>query len=243
MRRSLVLAAALALACIACVPAVARAQYIAAGDSQRVPGQRFEALAKPVVKNLSVGSDEALIQAVRIPDQTVPAGRLSLVVGPAMSSATYVNVPISIEVNGQFIRQVFVGYRVQKYVYTAVATHDLVPGAVIDESDVKMARVAFNGGRINGTDVLVGRKVVAAVRAGAPIPIEFTQVNQLVRAGMTVVLVVLDNGVSVVAEVVARTSGGLGDDVSVYNPKTNKTLSGTVIGPDRVELNLAGDAQ
>ena len=57
------------------------------------------------------------------------------------------------------------------------------------------------------------------------------------------VLIVHDDGVSVVADVVARTGGGLGDQVSIYNPQTNKTLSGTVIGPDRVELNLSGDTQ
>ncbi|MHB8144911.1 MAG: flagella basal body P-ring formation protein FlgA [Vulcanimicrobiaceae bacterium] len=43
----------------------------------------------------------------------------------------------------------------------------------------------------------------------------------------------------------ARTSGGLGDQVQIYNPSTNKSLSGTVTGPGRVELDLSGgnDAQ
>jgi flagella basal body P-ring formation protein FlgA len=42
------------------------------------------------------------------------------------------------------------------------------------------------------------------------------------------------------ADVVARTGGGLGDSVTVYNAETNKLLSGTVTGPDRVELVLPG---
>jgi len=31
--------------------------------------------------------------------------------------------------------------------------------------------------------------------------------------------------------------------ISVYNPQTNKTLSGTVIGPGRVELDIMGVVQ
>jgi flagella basal body P-ring formation protein FlgA len=54
------------------------------------------------------------------------------------------------------------------------------------------------------------------------------------------VLIIHDGGVDVVADVVARSSGGLGDQVALYNPQTNKSLSGTVIGPDRVELDLSG---
>jgi flagella basal body P-ring formation protein FlgA len=239
MRTFAAVLALAALASIGCGPVAARAQ----ASTQRVAGTRFEALAKPVISNLAHGSDEALLQAYQIPDQTVPAGDLTLEVGSAIINPSYVNVPITIDVDGKFVRQVFVGYRVQRYVQTAVATRDLVPGTVIGPDDVKMARVAYNGGRVNSASVLVGRKLLGAVRAGSPVPIEFTQTNQLVHAGMTVVLVVRDGGVSIVAEAVARTSGGLGDDVSVYNPKTNKTLTGTVTGPDRVELTISGDTR
>ena len=71
----------------------------------------------------------------------------------------------------------------------------------------------------------------------------YTKLISLVKAGNTVTLIVDNDGVRVAADVVARTSGGLGDEVSVYNPQTNKTLSGTVVGPDRVELNLSGETQ
>ncbi len=98
----------------------------------------------------------------------------------------------------------------------------------------------FTGQRTNGTEVLVGRRIIAAIRAGAPVTIESTRVDQIVKAGNTVTLIVDNNGVRVAADVVARTSGGLGDEVSLYNPQTNKVLSGTVVGPDRVELNLSG---
>jgi flagellar basal body P-ring formation protein FlgA len=128
-------------------------------------------------------------------------------------------------------------------VMTAVATQDLVPGAVIGEDDVKMARIVYTGQPTNGTQVLLGRRVITAVRSGAPITIEATRVDQIVKAGNTVTLIVDNNGVRVAADVVARTSGGLGDEVNVFNPQTNRVLSGTVVGPDRVELNLSGVTQ
>lgn len=237
MKRLQVVAVILALA-LMCVPGMARA-----AATQVVKGRSFEALATPISKGIRLAGDAQLVQAYPIPDQIVPAGNVELIAQSAIVNATFVNVPIQVDLDGKFLRQIFVGYRVQRYVQTAVATHDLVPGAVLTASDIKMARIVFTGQRTNGTDVLVGRRIIAALRAGAPVTIESTRTDQIVKAGNTVTLIVDNNGVRIAADVVARTSGGLGDEVNVYNPQTNKVLSGTVVGPDRVELNLSGGTQ
>ena len=212
-----------------------------AAAMQVLSGARFESLAAPISKGVHLDGDAALVQSYRIPDQVVPLGRATLVVQSAIVTQSYVNVPVEIDLDGRFLRQIFVGYRVERYVQTAVATHDLLPGAVLAASDLKMTRMVFTGQRTNRTGALVGRRVISAVRAGAPVTIEGTQVDQIVKAGNTVTLIVDNDGVRVAADVVARSSGGLGDHVSVYNPMTNKTLTGTVVGPDRVELNLSGE--
>jgi len=229
-------AAVATLTIFGCVTSPACAQ----SATQRIAGARFEALAKPMIAHVHIQGDTELHQAYPIPDQTVPSGAVSLVVGSALVNPAFVNVPIEIDVDGHFVRNVFVGYKVQQYVRTAVAAVDLDPGTVLGYADLKMARVAYNGERTNGIEALVGRKVLGAVRAGSPIAIELTQTNQIVHAGSTVVLIIHDGGVDVVTDVVARSSGGLGDEVGLYNPQTNKSLSGTVIGPDRVELDLSG---
>ncbi len=231
---------ALALAVLAffgCVPASAFAQPVV-----RISGKRFETLAKAATASLHLTGDAQLVQAYPVPDQIVPAGKLTLTVGTALYNPSYINVPVSIEIDGKFLRQVFVGYRVQQYVHAAVAARDLVPGTVITADDVTTARVPFNGQRINGPEALIGRRVLSATRQGEPIAIESTQTNQIVKAGSTVVLIVHDGGVAVAADVVARTGGGLGDEVQLWNPQTRKALSGTVVGPDRVELDLSGGA-
>jgi flagella basal body P-ring formation protein FlgA len=211
--------------------------------TQTVPGSRFETLAAPVERSVHLSGDARLVQAFPVANQVLPVGRVSLAVKSAIVTPSYVNVPIEIDVNGSFLRQIFVGYRVERYVQTAIATHDLVPGTVLSASDLRMSRIVYTGQQTNGMDALIGRQVNEAVRSGAPVPIEMTQVNQIVKAGQTVTLIVDDGGVSVAADVVANTSGGLGEQVSVYNPQTHKVLTGTVVGPDRVELNLTGDLQ
>ncbi len=215
-------------------PAIARTAV------QHVAGTTIEGLAKPALRAVRLDRDATLSPVSRIPDQTVPAGALALVAQSAIVTPSYVNVPVEMDVDGRYLRTVFVGYRVVRYVRTAVASRDLVAGTVLASDDLEVARIPFTGQRPNGMQALIGRKIVATFRAGAPVFIEETQSNQIVKAGASVVLIVRDAGVSVVADVVARTGGGLGDEVNIYNPQTNKTLTGTVVGPDRVELNLSG---
>ena len=220
-----------------CAPQPARAQ----SETQRISGNAFVALAKRAIGTIAVSGDSALVQAAPVRDQIVPSGAVSLVLESPLATPSYVNVPIDVDVDGSFVRTVFVGYRMQQYVRTAVAAHDLVAGSVIAADDLTMARVPWSGRLGNGTDVLIGRKIFVPFRKGQPVYIEETQTNMIVKPGSSVVLIVNDGGVSVVAEGVARSGGGLGDEVSVYNPSTNHTLSGTVVGPDRVQLDIMGE--
>jgi flagella basal body P-ring formation protein FlgA len=237
MRTFSLLLAILASAAI-CAPQPAYAQ---AAETQRISGGRFAALAKHALGAIVLSADDALVQAAPVRDQVVPAGAVSLVLQSPLATPTYVNVPIDIDVDGSFVRTVFVGYRMQQYVRTAVAAHDLVAGTVISDGDLTVARIPSTGRLGNGTDVLIGRKIFVPFRKGQPVYIEETQTNQIVKPGSAVVLIVNDGDVSVVAQGVARTGGGLGDEVSVYNPSTNHTLSGMVIGPDRVQLDIMGE--
>jgi flagella basal body P-ring formation protein FlgA len=223
-----------------CAPPAARAQM---AGSQRISGKTFETLAKTALAHVTLSGDAELVQASSVPDQTLNAGSTSLDVQSPIVTPSFVNVPVRVDVDGAFVRTVFVGYRVQQYVHTAVAAHDLVPGTVIEPGDVKMARVATLARMANGTQALIGRKIFSAFRKGQPVFIEETETNQIVKPGSSVVLIVNDGGVSVVAEAVARTGGGLGDEVTVYNSSTNKTLSGLVVGPDRVQLDISGASQ
>lgn len=207
---------------------------------QRISGKAFAALAARAVDALPTNALDAYVPAFSVPDQFVQPGRVALRVQRPLVTGTYVNVPIDVDVDGKLTRTVYAGYRIQHDVLTAVAAHDLAPGTVIAAQDVRLARVPFSGEPGNGTAVLIGRKITGAVVKGQPIYIAQTQADQIVQAGSTVVLVVRDGAVSLTADVIARTSGALGDEVSVFNPSTNKALSGIVTAPGMVELDLSG---
>jgi flagella basal body P-ring formation protein FlgA len=204
----------------------------------RIAGQRLSVLASQALQTLPANPDVEFHPAGEVPDQLVPAGHVTLTARTPLSTPYFVNVPIAIAVRGVTVRVVYVGYRATRYVHTAVAARDIAPGTVLTADDLTIARVPYTGWNANGTAVLIGRRTYAAFSAGQPIPIAQTRVNELVKAGSSVVMVVRNGAVALMADVVARTGGGLGDQVNVYNPQTNKNLSGTVTAPDRVELVL-----
>lgn len=219
-------------------PLGARAQSLL-----HVSGQRIEQIASREIAGLAHDADHQYVAVSVVPDQVVTGDRVALHAQAPVGTSSFVNVPVAIDVDGKLERTVYVGYRMQQYVETAVAAHDIVPGTVLAAGDLAMARVPFTGRPGNGIDALVGRKLTGSLLKGQPVRIEATTVNQIVKAGSTVVLIIRDAGVQVTADVVARTSGGLGDEVSVYNPSTNKALSGTVTAPNTVELDISGGDQ
>lgn len=230
---------ALAAAVLTLVPLAARAQ----GSVLHVSGQRISQVASREIASLTHDADHKYVAVSMIPDQVVTGDRVELRASSPIGNSSFVNVPVAIDVDGKLDRTIYVGYRMQQFIETAVAAHDIVPGSVLSEDDLTMARVPYSGRPGNGITALVGRKVTGAVLKGQPVEIEATTVNQIVKAGATVILIVRDNGVEVSAPVIARTSGGLGDQVSVYNPSTNKALSGTVTSPGTVELDISGGDQ
>lgn len=226
-----------AVVLVALAPLGARAQGFAA---QKVSGKRIAAIAYKELANVAHDADQAFVPVSMVPDQLVSEGRIAIRAGSPLGSTSLVNVPVEIDVDGKADRTVMVGYRVQQYVETAVASRDLVAGTVLSQDDLVMARVPFAGVPSNGTDALVGRRIESAVLKGQPVRINATSVNQIVKAGSTIVFLVRDSGVIISADAIARTGGGIGDQVFVYNPSTHKSLSGTVTGPGTVELDISG---
>jgi flagella basal body P-ring formation protein FlgA len=232
--------AALVASVLLLAPFGARAADIV---TQRVSGKRIAMLAARELAGLSHEPNQDFVPVSLVPDQVVSDGHVDLRAQSPVGGTAFVNVPVQIEVNGHLDRTVLVGYRVEQYVQTAVAAHDLTPGTVLSEDDLRMERVPFEGRAGNGIDALVGRRLNAAVVEGQPVAFSATSVNQIVKPGSTVMFVIRDDGVAVSADAIARTGGGLGDQVFVYNPATHKALSGVVTGPGTVELDISGGTE
>jgi len=223
-------AAALAATTVALAPVV----------TQNVSGATIAAITDKLAYGLVHDPDRSVVPAFRVADQAVPLGQVEITPLKPLVYATYVAVPLQISVDGRVAKTITAGYRVQQYMHTAVAAHDLTPGALLASDDLVLARVLANGRPAVDIASLVGRKLRAATARGAAIFVEQTSINQLVKAGAGAILLVHDGPVVLTADVIARTGGGLGESVTVYNAQTNKLLNGTVTGPDRVELMLPG---
>src|SRR5271154_4512731 len=236
-RRALVLTILLAL-----VATFAPANA-AAPRMQIVTGARIAAIADPIARALVSDPNRAVARAYTIFDQTVPSGDVVITpTGNPSVNATYVSVALAINVDGKVARTLVAAYRVTSYLTTTVAARDLAPGTVLAQSDLESARVAANGRPAVDPRVLVGRRLVSATSRGALVYVEQTAAVELVKAGQPAVLIIRDGPVVLSADVVARTSGALGDSVTVYNASTQRSLSGVVTGPNTVVLVLPGSS-
>jgi flagella basal body P-ring formation protein FlgA len=232
---------AITLACALCAHLGVCAPAGAGPQTQTIAGSRVAAIADKIAHELVTGPDRSIAAAYQVLDQRVPAGVVDVAPGGSpYVSATYVGVPVSISVDGKVARTVVAGYRITTYVRTAVAAHDLAPGAVLTQDDLALARVASNGRPVVGIGSLVGRKLNSATPKGAPLYVEQTVPDTVVKAGQAAVLVIRDGNVALTADVVARTGGAIGDTVTVFNPQTQKAIAAVVTGPNRVELVLPG---
>ncbi len=237
-RRALALVTTILIGAL-CVPA----DVSAFAETQIVAGARVAAVADKIARGLVVGRDRTIAPAYAVSDQSLPAGGVQITAaGTPFVTPTYLSVPIALRVDGKLARTVVAGYRVTIYVHTATAARDLAPGRVLAESDLALARIASNGRPAVGLDVLVGRKLNSATVKGAPLYVEQTVADTVVKPGQAAILLVRDGIVVLTVDVVARTGGAIGDTVTVFNPQTQKAIAAVVTGPNRVELTLpSGD--
>src|ERR1700722_16570098 len=114
-------AAALATTQVALAPVI----------TQNVTGATIAALTDKLAGGLVHDADRTVVPAFRLADQAVPLGKIALTPLTPLVYPTYIAVPVQITVDGRVARTVTSGYRVQLYIHTAVAAHDLTPGALL----------------------------------------------------------------------------------------------------------------
>ena len=207
---------------------------------QIVSASRLMELADKAVRAVVNGPDREVRSDYKFTDQPVPAGKVTIDVQQSQYNPTYIAIPLTIDVDGKPVRTIFAGYRIVTFIHSAVAAGDLQAGTVLTRDNVTVGRVESNGRGPVDVAMLIGRKLNVAVGGGKPLYFEQTGINQLVTAGQPVVYILHDGPVAISADVIARTGGGMGQVVAVYNPTTRKALSGVVTGPGQVEFTLPG---
>lgn len=219
-------------------PAAAPVAYVPR-VSQVVTAARLQQLSDAWASHFVKDKFHQVILAYPLTDQRIIAGHVDVRLSAASNvSPTYANVPIEIRVDGVLVRTIYTGYRIVTLVKTPVLTTEKHHGDVLSASDFRTERLPDDGRSPVETAQLVGRMLNADHAAGTVVRYEETSMQMIVTAGAPVVLIVHDGSVALAADVIARTSGGLGETVTVYDENARRMLSGTVTAPSRVELTL-----
>jgi len=122
----------------------------------------------------------------------------------------------------------------------AVAASDLPRGAVLSLKDVRLSEKDISGLReyYKGTETLLGKGLRRAVKSGEVIHEGMLAILPVVHRGELVILTVRSAGLMLTASGQALENGGLGEIIRVRNNSSQKEVSGRIVGPGKVDLEM-----
>lgn len=135
----------------------------------------------------------------------------------------------------------YVPVRMHLWVDAVVAATNLAPNTVLTASQLTRGKVdafANNAGVITDTREVTGKILRSGLAAGSPILSPALELPVSVRRGQKVVLTLTDPGMTIKATAVALEDGRVGDNISVQNAESQKTLRATVGRDGGVEINF-----
>lgn len=124
-----------------------------------------------------------------------------------------------------------------------VLAHNVAPGDVVRAGDVQWIRLPST--RVSNNIVtteagLVGMSPRYPVRGGEPIRASDMQQPIVVAKGAMVDMNYVSGALTLIARGRALESGAIGDTIDIMNPRSNRTVQGTIEGPNSVRINAMG---
>ncbi len=136
---------------------------------------------------------------------------------------------------------VFVPVKVEVYSSAVVAVTSLARGQLIQEGDVRLARVntsAQGYGHLVSLQAAEGMALKRPLRAGEVVRASHLLAPNVVKRGDNVVLEARSSGISVVASGTALATGQVGDQIKVRNIQSNRVVDAKVIAPGKVQVTF-----
>ena len=133
--------------------------------------------------------------------------------------------------------QIRVSGQVIQMTSASVATRRLSPGTVLEDGDVRPARVRaamLHGAHSVDADAATGMSMRHDVQPGQVLTLLDLSRPTLVQRGAVVRMSLSSDGLSLTAQGVAAESGGRGDRIRVENPLSHLMVVGEVTGPGEV---------
>ncbi len=152
----------------------------------------------------------------------------------ATSSAT-----VKISCNGGVHWTLFAPAQIAVYGETAVASHSLERGSLIQPGDFHFVRQNLNqigANYVDPTSAIVGQELKRSMREGEPLRLSYLELPKIVQRGDRVTLEAQALGLNVAAPGLAMANGKVGERIQVKNAQSNKVVDALVIAPGRVRV-------
>lgn len=186
--------------------------------------------------------DVAELSVPRLSDLTIPAGsRLDIrfaagerFVGPTVAE-------IVVADHGETVRAQKVTVRVDPFVRAWGVREELPRDHRLSPADLVALRLpgaSVPRDAITDPQHVDGAKVRRPIKPGEPIRGAWVEVPPLVKRGDRVRMIARRGGLEITASGEALDAAGRGESVRVKNPSSMKIVSGRVIGPGTVEMEL-----
>ena len=133
--------------------------------------------------------------------------------------------------------------RLQKLIKIPVLARRMRRGEIIRNGDVVLRtldRAQLASGALSHRSDIVGQAARRSLRRGVPLRGSDLRAPVLVRRGALVTMEIRTATIRLTARGKAMENGSRGDTVRIRNIQSKRVVEGTVVGPDRVRIKLAG---
>lgn len=153
---------------------------------------------------------------------------------------------LKISGNGFATKRLNVSGYARKLVELPVLTRRLGKGEIIRADDLNMVEMRAGQSQRNTArdeSDLIGLEAKRALQANRPIRLNDVQTPVLVKKGALVTMLVRTPAMSLSAVGQALEDGAMGEVIRILNPKSHKTVQGTVVGKGQVQMITRGSVE
>ncbi|MDX9786431.1 MAG: flagellar basal body P-ring formation chaperone FlgA [Desulfobacterales bacterium] len=170
-----------------------------------------------------------------------PLGKLALTIAPCGKQALMGNVSLSatVRVNGKKCGKLTLLGWVDRFARAVCAARAVAHHAILTEADLTVKSVnlsEYPPGVLVDIAEAAGQLAKVSIRPGTPIRSAMLEVPPLVQKGNRVKILAGSGKLKVTTMGIAKSSGGMGEQVRVENPTSNKIIIGRVSGESTVDV-------
>ncbi len=185
---------------------------------------RYEISVNPLDPRLRLAQcDSDLTQSLESPAQ--PVGR----------------VTVRVSCQGSTPWTLFVPAQVRLFLPVVVTTRPLARDTLIGANDISLIEQdigPLSRGYLTSLELVIGRKMARATRAGQPLTPALLDVAQSIKRGDQVVISARSGTINVRMPGEALSGGTLGQQISVRNLGSQRVVKARVTGPGQVEVEM-----